>query len=139
MSSLTELTPQERLAISRRAIVRHMNRKHSVNDDENSADLNDAQLSGSTSQGAGAVVRHAIRTWWYHHPASAVADLARPLLTDYAKAHPFKLLGISAGTGAAIALIRPWRMVSMGIFLSTLKSSGLSSLLLSRLNPPPVD
>ena len=65
--------------------------------------------------------------------------MARPLLTDYAKAHPFKLLGISAGAGAAIVLIRPWRMVSMGILLSTLKSSGLSSLLLSRLTPPPAD
>lgn len=132
MSSLTELTPQERLAISRRAIVRHMNRNNNSEDDQ-------TPLSGSASQGAGAVVRHAIRSWWYHHPASAVADMARPLLTDYAKAHPFKLLGISAGAGAAIVLIRPWRMVSMGILLSTLKSSGLSSLLLSRLTPPPAD
>lgn len=139
MSSLTELTPQERLAISRRAIIRQMNRYHPAAEDDHYFDPDEAPLPNSASPGAGIVVKRAIRSWWRHQPASIVADLAQPLLADYAKVHPFKLLSMSAGVGAAIILIRPWRMISVGFLLNTLKSSGLSNLLLAGLAPPPAD
>jgi hypothetical protein len=73
--------------------------------------------------------------WWHRHPASVAAELARPLLSDYAKAHPFKLLGVSAAVGAAVMVLRPWRMVSAGtVAVAALKSAGLTNTLASMLS-----
>jgi hypothetical protein len=136
MSLLTELSPQERLAISRKALVRHMSRNRHIEKNENDIELDRA--TGAPPSAAPAPVgqtwrllQYAVRNWWYRHPASAVADLAQPLLHDYAQAHPFKLLLISAGVGAAAVVLRPWRMVSAGVLLAAVKSSGLPGALLS--------
>jgi hypothetical protein len=132
MASPTELTPQERLAISRRAIVKHMNRHHREVEDEVDDGLDDQQDSRQASNGTLSIAKHAVRVWWHRHPASAAAELVRPLLGDYARDHPFKLLGISMVAGAAIVVVRPWRMVSVGALLvAAVKSSGLVNTLLS--------
>lgn len=134
MTTTTTLTPQERLALSRRAIVKHMNRRHRDHELEMGYDPDDADDSGSSQRGALGAMKQAIRGWWHRHPASSAVELARPLLGDYAKVHPFKLLGAAAGIGAVAVLVRPWRMVSVGgLLLATIKSSGLSSVLLSLL------
>jgi hypothetical protein len=132
MQSFSELTPQERLALSRKALVRHMVRHRQTHEDDIPFDIND-ELSGDPAAPGGTLnlLKYAARAWWRQHPASMVTELARPLLDDYAKVHPFKLLGISAGVGAALVVIRPWRMVSMGVLLTGLKSSGLAHLLAS--------
>ncbi|CAN5259695.1 hypothetical protein BH10PSE16_BH10PSE16_38210 [soil metagenome] len=136
MASSIELTPQERLAISRKAIVRHMNRHHrdiedSVDDDIDEADTRDATTRGGTWS----TIKYAARMWWYRHPASAAVELAGPLLGDYASVHPFKLLGISAATGAAIVVIRPWRMLSASTLLvAAVKFSGLSNTLITMIS-----
>ena len=135
MSPSTELNPQERLAISRRAILRHMNRhdlaaNNLVEDDPDSLDQ-----SRQNSVGKLALIKHALRIWWHRNPASTAVELASPLLNDYAKTHPFKLISISAGIGAALVVIRPWRMVSTGTLVTTaIKSSGLTSALISMLS-----
>lgn len=132
-----ELTPQERLAISRKAILRHMNRHHheELARDSNDDDaLNQDQAIGHSPQGKLSLIKHALQIWWHRHPASMAVELSRPLLDDYARTHPFKLLGISAGAGAALVVLRPWRLISAGALLGTaLKSSGLSSALVSML------
>ena len=142
MSHLTELSPQERLAISRKALVRHMSRHRRIEENEMDLDPQSSELPaiGPSSSGqTWRIVKYAMRNWWYRHPASAVVDLAEPLLHDYAQAHPFKLLLISAGAGAAAVVLRPWRMVSAGVLLAALKSSGLPGALLSGTprRPPP--
>lgn len=132
-----QLTPQERLTISRKALVKHMSRHRPVHEEPDFLDLQtDAPVSAPVPVGAWSLVKYGIRNWWQRHPASAVVDLARPLLEDYAHDHPFKLLGFSAGAGAAIVVLRPWRMVSAGVLLAALKSSGLSAALLSGLAQP---
>jgi hypothetical protein len=66
--------------------------------------------------------------------------VAQPLLGRYAHSSPFRLLAISAGVGAALVIIKPWRLVSMGgIALATLKSSEFSGLLMSMLSAQPDD
>ena len=123
--------------LSRRAIVKHMNRHHRHHRDhalEMGYEPDDADDSGSSQRGALGAMKHAIRAWWHRHPASSAVELARPILGDYARVHPFKLLGAAAGIGAAAVLVRPWRMISVGgLLLATIKSSGLSSVLLSLL------
>ncbi len=137
MASTTELTPQERLAISRKAIVRHMNRDHRVPHNDDSQDFGNAEVPRRGLSSTWDTVKHALLVWWHRHPASAAIDLARPMMDDYAESHPFKLLGVSAGVGAAIVLVRPWRMMSLGgLLVAALKSSGLSSVLMSLLSKP---
>lgn len=129
MHSFAQLTPQERLALSRKALVRHMVRHRQTHEDDLPFDIND-EFSGDPAPGGTLnLLKYAARAWWRHHPASVVTELARPLLDDYAKVHPFKLLGLSAGAGAALVVFRPWRMVSMGVLLTGLKSAGLANLL----------
>ena len=134
MPSPTELTPQERLAISRKAILKHMNRHHQETEDRTNDDLDNSDPSRPLSQGTLGIIKQAARVWWHRNPTSTMVDLARPLLSDYASVHPFKLLAISAGIGAAMVVARPWRMVSIGALLvGAVKSSGLSSALISMI------
>lgn len=139
MASLpTELTPQERLANTRKAIVRHMNRHHRDSEEKLDNGIDEANVSspGMVSETSGlSRIRYAARMWWHRHPASAALELASPLLNDYAKAHPFKLLGISVATGAAIVAVKPWRMLSASTLLvAAIKSSGLSNTLIAMMS-----
>lgn len=145
--SSNEPTPQERLAISRRAIVRHMTRDHKGNRESrighgsgsNEADqgFGDFDEPQERSTGFLSVVRNAVRSWWHYHPANVALDVARPMIGRYAQQQPFKLLAISAGIGAAAVVLRPWRLVSLGgIALAAVKSSGLSNLVLSMISNP---
>jgi hypothetical protein len=137
MSSFPEASPQERLAISRRAIIRSMSRDSRSRDDADSPnpDETEQRPTSSTSSGTWGVVKGAIQAWWHHHPVSVAFDLARPAIGHYAEDKPFKLLGIAAGLGAAAVLLRPWRLVSLGgVLLAALKSSELSGALHSVLS-----
>lgn len=140
MASLPiELTPQERLAISRKAIVRHMNRYHRDVEGRFDSDMDEAQANGAVMASSGSTVlgkiKYAAHMWWQRHPASAAVELATPLLNDYARANPFKLLGISVAAGFAVVVVRPWRMISASTLLvAAVKSSGLSNTLLTMLS-----
>ena len=133
----SELTPQERLEISRRAIVRFMAKgSEQETNDEHHPDNEDSWQKRS-SQPTGTIwqtLKHTIHGWWQHHPAQLALDLAIPVLGKYAEKKPLQLLGLAAGAGAAIVLIRPWRLVSVtGLLLTALKSSKVSTLVLSLL------
>ena len=133
------LTPQERLANSRKAIVGHMlggaSRKNRTEQDREGRDFSQ---SAGTSRWS--TFKNAVLSWWHHHPAHVALDIAQPLIGKYASEQPLKLLGIAAAAGALIMLVRPWRMVTIGgVLLAAVKSSGISSALLSMLYPPPAD
>lgn len=136
MPSALPLTPQERLAISRKAIVRHMNRDEAPGHDNAGhapGDASDEQ--GSSAYGPLQIVQRALRAWWQHHPANIALDVARPVVAEYAREHPVRLLGAAAGIGAAAVLLKPWRLVSLGgVLLATMKSSDLSGIVLSMLS-----
>lgn len=136
----TELpTPQERLAATRKAIVRHMTRdeKTMVRPEESYEIGDESGLPSDTSSFWPSAVARAVRTWWRHHPVSMAVDVAKPVVGRYAKGHPFKLLGVAAAAGAAIVLIRPWRLLSVGgILLAAVKSAAVPSVLMSLFSPP---
>lgn len=135
MSSLHQPSPQERLANSRKALVRHMTHEdrptageaaqpHEISDDGGEA----ADRSGFW---ASALAR-AVQTWWRKQPASVAFSVAKPVLGRYAERQPFKLLGIAAVAGAAVVLIRPWRLVSVGgLVLAAVKSAAVPGVLMS--------
>lgn len=137
MPSTHELSPQERLALTRKAIVRHMNRDRPVDLNDDTSNPYQTEPGRDGLLGAWDTAMHAVLAWWHRHPASAVLELTRPFMSDYAVSHPFKLLGFSAGIGSALVLVKPWRMMSLGSWLvAGVKSSGVVSVVVSLLSRP---
>ena len=149
------LTPQQRLAISRRALFNQLDDE--LEDDETSnsdystgthAVADGIHSSGvATSQrrtGRGfldgyikgfpalAIARNIGERWWRRHPANAVVQLARPVLGRYARQKPAKLVAIAAGTGALLVLIKPWRLLSAtALIAAVLKTSDVADMVTS--------
>ena len=53
---------------------------------------------------------------------NSIFQIFRPVVTGYAKTNPVKTLGIVAGIGAALVVIKPWRLITLGSLLAILKS-----------------
>ncbi len=130
------LTPQQRLAISRRALLRQL---HSDHPEETlpppcADDADDDERRPHPTQPGEhvhwiSVARRLGERWWRRHPANAVGQLAKPLLKRYAREQPFKVLGTAAVIGGAVVLIRPWRLLSITAILATvLKTSDVADL-----------
>lgn len=55
----------------------------------------------------------ALRIWWARHPwrtsALLAADMLTLLLAPQARRHPLRLIAVAGGTGALLAVARPWR------------------------------
>jgi hypothetical protein len=84
--------------------------------------------------GAWQLFTQAVANWWQHHPLQIAVDVGKPFLNSFARDKPLQLLGVAAGVGAAVVLIKPWRLVSMtGLALAAFRSTRLSSTLLSML------
>jgi hypothetical protein len=129
MDNNSYVPPQQRLANSRQAIIRHMDR-----------DASDGSESGHSGEQIDAsadrwdLIKQAAGAWWRGHPAHLAFDLAKPVIQTYAEEKPLKLLGISAGIGAAAMVLRPWRLISLtGLLLATLKAPEMSGVLRSLL------
>jgi len=147
MATSSSATPQERLATSREAMVRHMMRDKRATqsfDVNKTNDVEDSATHHTTATGKWYIVKHAARTWWHHHPLNLAMEITRPVLNHYAREHPVKLVGIAAGIGVVTVLLKPWRLVSLGtVVAATLKSPQLPnffrSMLSSHLDRDPSD
>jgi hypothetical protein len=51
-----------------------------------------------------------------------ILDILKPVVAGYAKSDPLKTLGIAAGIGAAIVVLKPWRLITIGSLLAVLKA-----------------
>ncbi|MDP1955411.1 MAG: hypothetical protein Q8K71_13090 [Polaromonas sp.] len=131
MSDTSALSARERLALSHKAIVRQMNHDSAETAPTDEAARPEIDASASSWD----LGRQVVSAWWRNHPAHLVVDLARPVLSTYAEDQPLKLLGISAGLGAAVVLLRPWRLMSVtGALLAAVKSPHLSGVVGSLLS-----
>jgi len=131
------LTPQQRLAASRQAIIRDMDRDDTEPafdaDEHGESDISEAGVDASSSSWD--LVKQVGRSWWQSHPANLAFDIARPMMQNYAEDKPFRLLGIAAGAGVAIMVLRPWRLISLtGVALALLKSTEVSGVVRSLLH-----
>jgi hypothetical protein len=142
----SSLTPQERLALSRRALVRHLNGeddepRESSRGSRHAAQADDpgmyAAHDGAHPENSWRGNRHRwismarsmTERWWRRHPAHAMGQLARPLLEHYARREPAKLMAIAAATGAAIVLVKPWRLLSFtAVLAAVLKTSDVADV-----------
>ena len=77
----------------------------------------------------GPLLRNGASIWWRHHPAHAAFQVADSALSHVASRKPYLMLGLAAGAGALVMLIRPWRLVSItGLLLAAFKMTDLRSL-----------
>lgn len=135
----------DRLARSRLAIIEQLHRRekrHGGDDGkrEQQRARGEPEWSGDDDAGDGIAgwfggIKHALGTWWRHHPAHMGVELATPLLSSYARRKPVQFLGIAAAVGAVVVVARPWRLITVGGLLAALlKSSQVSGLLMSALS-----
>lgn len=138
------LTPQERLAISRRALVRQLNGEDEPEDGyrgrrraarEHPAGMHaagepmDREPSARGRNQWTSMARSMTERWWRRHPAHAVGQLARPVLEHYARKEPAKLMALAAATGAVIVLTKPWRLLSFtAVLAAVLKTSDVADV-----------
>ncbi|SDD06732.1 hypothetical protein SAMN05444679_107154 [Variovorax sp. CF079] len=137
-----DLTPQQRLAISRRALVQQLRGSEAAADAPRPASgRRPAQRESVLDRVDWAsVARNATRRWWRRHPANAVGQLARPLLDRYAREQPAKLMAAAAAAGALVVLVKPWRLLSItAVLAAALKTSDVADLVttLMHKNPGP--
>ncbi|WP_168921172.1 hypothetical protein [Polaromonas vacuolata] len=132
-----EISPQQRLALSRQAMLRYMqNGNHDLGrpQSHDSNDAHDAYEAPNSGRSHWDILKHTVKVWWHHHPANIAYDMVQPLVKIYAAEHPFKILAVSAGVGAAAVLIKPWRLVSVSALLvSAMRSSNISSVVMTLL------
>ena len=51
-----------------------------------------------------------------------IFSVLQPVVAGYAKSNPVKTLGIAAGLGAAMVVLKPWRLITLGSLLAVLKA-----------------
>lgn len=136
MADLSALTPQEKLAISRKALMRVMARdtRNQSGPVLGEPESDHPQAAPVKEGSAFSAISFAAQTWWRHHPAHAVLDVGRPVFDRYAARRPFQVLGIAMVVGASAVLLRPWRLISIGgLLLAAVKSASTPGVLLSML------
>jgi hypothetical protein len=133
MMENTSLTPQQRLARTRQALVRQMGQDGAEPSAHDGASA-DTDSSDPAPTGTLGLLRQAGAAWWHGHPAHLALGLAKPMLQSVARKRPLQLLGVAAGLGAGAVLLRPWRLISLtGLLLAAVKSSQMSGLASSLL------
>jgi hypothetical protein len=137
-----ELTPQQKLAISRRALVQQLQGGGEAEIEEPSPAATERQRrTGIFDQVPWfTMARRVTRRWWRRHPANAVGQLARPLLDRYAREQPVKLMAAAAAAGGLIVLVKPWRLLSItAVLAAVLKTSDVADMVttLMHKNPSP--
>lgn len=137
----SSLTPQQRLAISRRALFSELDYERDEAQSPSESGLEDSELFPSpvvrrpraTGLLAGfpmlAVARNVGERWWRRHPANAAVQLGRPVLARYARRQPVKLIAYAAGTGALLVILRPWRLLSVTALVAAIfKTSDVADM-----------
>lgn len=136
--NLPALSPKQRLAASRQALVRDMNRGEREEDEAaDAAEANEhiSEAGLDTSSSSWDLVKQVGLSWWRAHPANLALDVAKPMMQNYAAERPFRLLGIAAGAGVAVMVLRPWRLISLGgLALALIRSTELTGVVQSFLH-----
>ena len=144
-SSSFALTAQERLALSRRALVHQLRGGRpepavgeSFGDGDGNGGTNyDNEAYVGKGDRPGLLDRFAWTSmakrvgqrWWRRHPANTVGQLAQPLLEHYARQQPFKLVAIATAAGAVLVLVKPWRLLSVtAVIAAVMKTSDIAAV-----------
>lgn len=79
-------------------------------------------------------VETALASWWHDHPARAGALLLCTAVEETARRKPLPTVAVAAVVGAAVVLIKPWRLVSTtAVMLTVFRSSNFTGVVTSLL------
>lgn len=133
------LDPRERLALSRKALIAQLGGEDHA--PESHAQTMTAPAArpreeGGVKEGMATwmaawvpIARNVARRWWRRHPVNAAGKLARPLLEQYARKQPAKLVAAAAAAGALVVLFKPWRLLSItAVVAAALKTSDVADM-----------
>ena len=101
-----------------------------------SVNAREARASTSSNRGSSpsgidwvGLVKAGVATWWRDHPAHLAATILEPVAADYVRRKPLPTLAIAAAAGAALVLIRPWRIASVtALGLTLVRSSNVPGM-----------
>lgn len=80
------------------------------------------------------LIEAGLASWWRDHPARAGAMLVRSVTEGYTRQKPLQVITVAAITGAAIVLLRPWRLMSSkALALTLFRSSNFTGMATSVL------
>ena len=134
------LSPQERLAISRRALVNQLQGEAGAGEPDAARRGRAPRASLLEGIAWAPMARSVVRHWWQRHPANTVGQLALPVLERYAREQPFKLVAAAATVGALVVLSRPWRLLpasaAVAALLKTSDVAGVVNTLMKRKPSP---
>lgn len=144
-SSIERTDPRDRtqpgIEQTRRELLNFLARERISQEgrDELAAVKSSRATRGVASEHAGSpdwlgLVESGMSSWWHEHPARAGALLVGSVAEDYTRRKPFQAVSIAAVAGAAIVVLRPWRMVSAtAVALSLFRSSNFTGMAASVL------
>ena len=62
-------------------------------------------------------------------------EIARPVLSSYARRKPMQYLGLAALAGAGLFFLRPWKLISVtGLLVAVVKSSHVAELVMRAMS-----
>ena len=80
------------------------------------------------------LIEAGLASWWRDHPARAGAMLVRSVTEEYTRQNPLQVVTVAAISGAAIVLLRPWRLMSTrSLALTLFRSSNFTGMATSVL------
>lgn len=117
--ALQTLSPKQRLALSRAALLAAMG-VEKLDSEAGPRPVRSTTERGPADDRLGkrveAKIRHSfLASWWRHSHLSTAAELGMPFLQAYAASHPLKLAVHAAAVGSLFVLLRPWRLLSLGM------------------------
>ena len=138
-AEIDRLTPQQRLAVSRRALVNQLRGGEPPDyEDEPSPARRLPYESAGRDFAWTSIAGNVAARWWRRHPANAVGQLALPLVERYARKEPAKLIAAAAAAGALIVLIKPWRLLSItAVIAAVLKTSDVADVVTTLMHRTP--
>lgn len=139
-----ELSAQQRLAISRHALVSQLQPRRDPPQPRSQGERPRGRRASLFDGVAWAPMARGMAShWWQRHPLHAAGQLARPVLERYARDEPLKLVAAAAAIGAVAVLARPWRLLSVSTVLAaafkTSDVAGVITTLMQRNSPPRKD
>ena len=73
------------------------------------------------------LVAAGLSSWWRDHPMRAGVVLCRSAVEDIARRKPLQVAAVAAVAGAAVVLLKPWRLLSAStVMLTLLRSSNFT-------------
>lgn len=131
MTDFTKTDPalrnaRERLRRSRHALMEQMRQMGAF---EQGWAAQDAQAGAARGRGGASLWQWLLQAW-QDHPAHWLIQTAQPLVGAYARSHPWQLVALSGLAGAALVMLRPWRMLpASALLISAVRALPLSRLL----------